>query len=88
MGVGNSEGGRIEGDGIKEGRVQGMELVIFPMQNEVMAFGVGGVHKAAPQEEAMAHSSGGVHEANPTLDVTSPPTPSMLEILFVSNSQC
>jgi hypothetical protein len=29
-----------------------------------------------------------VHEANPTLDVTSPPTPSMLEILFVSNSQC
>jgi hypothetical protein len=28
MGVGNNEGGRIEGDGIKEGRIQCTKLVI------------------------------------------------------------
>jgi hypothetical protein len=56
MGVGSSEGGRIESDGIKEGRVQGMELVITLMLNEAMALGVGGVHEANPQEEVMAPS--------------------------------
>jgi hypothetical protein len=50
MGVGSSEGGEVEGDGIKEGRVKGMELVITPMQNEAMVLGVGGVHEADPQE--------------------------------------
>jgi hypothetical protein len=31
MGVGSNEGGEIEGDGIKERKVKGMELVISPM---------------------------------------------------------
>jgi hypothetical protein len=31
MCVGSNEGGEIEGDGIKEGKVKGMELVISPM---------------------------------------------------------
>jgi hypothetical protein len=33
-----------------------MELVIAPMHNEAVAFGVGGVHEVDPQEEAMAPS--------------------------------
>jgi hypothetical protein len=85
MGVGKSEGGGIEGDGLKEGRVQGMELVISPMQDEAMALGVGGVHEANPQEEAMVSSLGGVHEVDVRLDVTSPLTPAIVLVNCDSN---
>jgi hypothetical protein len=43
-----------------------------------MAFGVGGVHEANPQEEAMAPSPSGMHEVDPTLDVSSLSTPTIV----------
>lgn len=70
MGVDSNEREGIEGDGIKEGRIQGMELVISPLQNEAMALSVGGVHEADPQKKAMAPSLDGVHEVCAKLDVT------------------
>ncbi len=44
MGADSSEGEGIEGDGIKERRIQGMELVISLVQDEAMALH-GGVHE-------------------------------------------
>jgi hypothetical protein len=45
MGANSSEREGIESDGIKERRIQGMELVISFVQDEAMAFHVGGVHE-------------------------------------------
>jgi hypothetical protein len=50
-----------------------------------MAFGVGGVHEANPQEEVMALSIGGVHEVDVIIDVTSPPTPTIVLVNCDSN---
>jgi hypothetical protein len=44
MGVDSNEREGIEGDGI-EGRIQGMELVISPLQNEAMVLCMKLIHK-------------------------------------------
>jgi len=55
-----------------------MELVISFVQDEVMAFGVGGVHEVDPQEEATVLNLGGVHEVDATFNVINTLTPTTI----------